>query len=767
MKITSFSLTFFLALGFCSSLLALSLPEVDPVFNGVIGKTISDSKPDYPKPVQAPEGAPNIIVVLIDDAGYGATSTFGGLIRTPALDKLASEGLRYNQFHVSAQCSPTRAALLTGRNDHVAGFGAVGFGGYPGYDGVLKKSTALFADVLRRNGYSTAAFGKWHNTPSWEVTPVGPFDRWPTSVGFEYFYGFMNGQSDQYDPILYRNTTAVNIQNKHNSSYYLTRDLTSDAIAWIQTHDSLAPERPYFLYFATGATHEPLQVADKWIQKYKGKFDQGWDKLREQIFENQKRLGVIPSSAELTPRPKEMPSWDSYSQDMKKVLAHQMEVYAGFLEQTDFELGRLIEASHKTSTGKNTLIFYIAGDNGASSEGGLEGSDDFHTRRQIPETVEERLIHMNELGSPLHENHYASGWAWALCTPFKWQKLIASHFGGTRDPLIVSWPAGISDRGSVRTQFTHVNDIAATIYSITGIQPPDYVDGIKQLPLNGVSFAQSFKQANSASEHHIQIFEQWGNRSIYNDGWIAAARHTIPWSTGIRVNDGGYDQDTWELYNITSDYSEAHDLASVNPAKLEELKGLFESEAIKNNIYPMGGATARADMPVFIGDKKHFVYHASLPRMQPMAAPKFEASHRITARVRVPDKGVSGVLVSDGSRSGGFVLYVKDNRLVYENNTTFSHELIVSSQEIPKGEVELAFEFTRTAKPSEGLAKLYINSHIVAEKHIARLGFDTSGGYKMVGSFGVGQSYASSVSTSFESPNKFTGLLHELDIDLK
>jgi len=766
MKIAPFSLSLLLIASLSLNLSAANLPLPDSTFTGVVGRTLADSVPAYPEAIHAPDGAPNIIVILIDDAGYGATSTFGGMVNTPALDKLAAGGLRYNQFHVSAQCSPTRSALLTGRNDHVAGFGVVGFGGYPGYDGVLKKNTALFADVLRRNGYSTAAFGKWHNTPSWEVTPVGPFDRWPTSVGFEYFYGFMNGQSDQYDPILYRNTTAVNAPNKHNASYHLTHDLASDAITWIQTHDSLAPERPYFMYFATGATHEPMQVADKWIQKYKGKFDQGWDKLREQIFQNQKRLGVIPQNTELTPRPKEMPSWDSYSPEMKKILSHQMEVYAGFLEQTDFELGRLIEASKHTTSAKNTLIFYIAGDNGASSEGGLEGRDDFHTRQDTPPTVEERLSRMNELGSDLHENHYASGWAWALCTPFKWQKLIASHFGGTRDPLIVSWPGHITEQGGLRSQFTHVNDIAATIYSVSGIQAPDMVDGVKQLPLNGVSFAESFIQANVPSDHHIQIFEQWGNRSIYHDGWIAAARHTIPWKTGERIKDSGFDKDTWELYNISEDYSEAHDLALVNPAKLEELKALFDSEAKENQIYPLGGGTGRTDMPVFTGNKKHFVYHSGLPRMQPLAAPKFGTSHRITAHVNIPEKGATGVLVSEGSRAGGFVLYVKDNHLVYENNTTLKHQLIISSSEIPKGKVELTFEFIRTDDPSEGTGKLYINSAIVAEQHIDRLGFETSGGIKMIGSFGVGQSYASSVSKAFESPNKFTGLLQDLIVDL-
>ena len=767
MKKAPFSLGFLGAVLATSTVFAASLPKQDPAFEGVVGKSLEDSTPAYPKAVHPPQGAPNVIVVLLDDAGFGATSTFGGLVKTPQLDKLASEGLRYNQFHVSAQCSPTRAALLTGRNDHVAGFGVVGFGGFPGYDGVLKKNTALFADVLRRNGYSTAAFGKWHNTPTWEITPAGPFDRWPTSVGFEYFYGFLNGQADQYDPILYRNTTAVEAPSKNNPQYHLTHDLANDAISWIQTHDSIASDRPYFLYFATGATHEPLQVADKWIQKYRGKFDQGWDKLREQIFENQKKLGVIPANAELTPRPKELPSWDSYSADMKKILAHQMEVYAGFLEQTDYEIGRLIDAAHSTSTGNNTLIFYIAGDNGASSEGGLEGSDDFHTKQDVTASVNQRLAHMNELGGPLHENHYASGWAWALCTPFKWQKLIASHFGGTRDPLVVSWPSKITDKGGLRTQFAHVNDIAATIYAVAGIEAPESVDGIKQLPLNGVSFAQTFSDVSAPSNHHVQIFEQWGNRSIYQDGWVAAARHTIPWKTGLKIKDSGFDKDVWELYHVSDDFSEAHDLASTNPAKLAELRKLFEHEAIANNIYPLGGGTIRTDMPVSTGEKKHFVYHAGLPRMQPFAAPKFGVSHKITAHVTVPAKGAQGVLVSDGSRAGGFVLYIKDNHLIYENNITFEHERLVSSKEIPFGEVELAFEYIRSEEGSGGTGKLYINSEVVGEKRFEKFGFDITGGLKMMGSFGVGQSFASSVSKAFESPYKFTGSLHDLIVDLK
>ena len=759
----------------CASVAALNglavsaavLPQPEAPFRGKIAPNVVDSIPYLPPPIAAPKGAPNIIVVLLDDVGFGAAGTFGGPVQTPELDRLAAQGLRYNNFTVSAQCSPTRAALLTGRNDHRSGYGTVSFGGYPGYNNVIPKRTALFADVLRRNGYSTAAVGKWHNTPSWEITPVGPFDRWPTGLGFDYFYGIMGALDSQWEPAPYRNTIAVEAPAKPADGYHLTTDLTDEAIRWIQTHESLAPEKPYFLYFATCATHEPHHVGSPWIEKYRGQFDQGWDRLRQQIFERQKRLGVIPADADLTPRPSEMPAWDSYSADERRIFSRQMEVYAGYLEQTDYEVGRLLREVREGPGGDNTLVMYIIGDNGASAEGGLTGVADFHTRKSTPETVPDRLRHLDELGGPGHFDHYAVGWAWALCAPFKWEKMIASHFGGTRNPMVVSWPARIADRGGLRPQFTHVTDIAATIFDVTGIEFPSRVDGVDQVPLDGVSFAPTFAGAAVPAPHRLQVFEQWGNRAIYQDGWIAAARHLVPWTFEAHRNDHTYEQDRWELYHVTADFSEAHDLADRYPEKLKEMEALFDAEARQNDIYPLGGSTKGADIPRFAAGKPVLVYRPSVPRLPATAAPRFDGSHRITADAVIPPSGAAGVILSEGTRSGGFVLYVKGGRLIYENNTTTARDVIVSDVAIPSGPIELAYEFHRETTPVSGTGRLYINGKLVGEAKLARVAWDVMGGYNMPGSFGIGQAYGSPVSPAFELPFRFTGTLRRVRVELK
>ena len=711
-----------------------------------------------PRLVMAPDRAPNIVLILLDDVGFGAAGTFGGPIETPEIDRLASRGLRYNNFRVCAQCSPTRASLLTGRNDHSVGFGTVGYGRARGYDWIWPKSCVSFAEVLRRNGFSTAAFGKWHNTPQWEANPVGPFDRWPTGLGFEYFYGFIGGLNDQWEPSLYRNTTPVEPPATPEQGYYLTTDLANDAMAWIQTHQSLAPEKPYFLYFATGATHEPQQVPKEWVDKYRGQFDQGWDKLREETFARQKKLGVIPTNAELTARVKELPAWDSFSAEERKYLSHQMEVYAGYLAVTDYEVGRLVRTIQSGPRGDNTLIFWIVGDNGASSEGGVEGSS--HYQSPLPGgSVQDRVQHMDELGTPTSRNHYASGWAWAMCTPFRWQKLVASDYGGTTNPLIVSWPATIKDHGGLRAQFAHVNDIAATIYESVGIEFPTVVDGVAQMPLVGVSFADSFDDPAAPSHHHVQIFEQWGNRAVYQDGWIACARHTVPWLPTPKTD---YFIDRWELYHVVDDYSEAHDLADQFPEKLKELQALFDLEATKYNIYPLGGSYYKT--PSSNGNRREFVFYPSLPAILPWAAPSFTDSHRITADVVIPPDGAEGILVTLGSRLGGFSLFVKDNHLVYDCNFyEVEHDVLTSTTPLPQGKVELVYEFTRDdpSKLRQGNGRLYINGETAGE---AKMHGPSAEAF---GTFDIGQARISPVSPAYTLPFKFTGQIEKVRVELK
>ena len=569
------------------------LPIPEPAFKGRIGISAKDSKPDWPKPVTAPKGAPNIVLIMLDDIGFGDTSTFGGPAQTPALDKLAAEGLRYNTFHTTSICSPTRAALLSGRNHHRVGFGDITqtASGYPGYNAFWKKNSASIAEILYQNGYRTTAFGKWHNVPSKESKPSGPYERWPTGLGFEYFYGFMGGQVSQWEPTgLYRNTTPVDPPATAAQGYHLTTDLTDDAIRWLNTHESLSPDQPYLLYFAPGAVHEPHHAPKQWIDRYRGKFDRGWDKIREEIFARQKKLGVIPASTKLTQRPKAIPAWDSLSSDQKKLYARQMEVYAGFVAHTDAEVGRLLEKVRSGPDADNTLIIYIVGDNGAAGQMGLDGG--FVGKLT---TVQEQLQHIDDLGSEkVARNFYSAGWAWVGSTPFQGWKRIASHLGGTRNPLIISWPAHIKDKGGLRSQFTYVTDVAATIYDVTGIPFPSSVNGTPQQPLDGVSFAHTFNNVDAISHHYVQYFEVRGYRAIYKDGWVAAARHRTPWDWWDKnEKNDNYQDDRWELYHVATDFSQAHDVAAQYPEKLKALRTLFHQEASRNNVYPLGASFQR------------------------------------------------------------------------------------------------------------------------------------------------------------------------------
>jgi arylsulfatase A-like enzyme len=741
----------------------------DPAFKGKVTLSAKDSVPNWPQPAQAPAGAPSVVVILLDDIGFADTSTFGGIAQTPELTRLAAAGLRYNNFNTTATCSPTRAALLSGRNHHRVGFGvAEAVAGFPGYNFVWKKSTVSIPEVLRRSGYSTAAFGKWHNTPPWEMSPLGPFDHWPTGSGFEYFYGFMGGREDEWEPSsLYRNTIPVEPPATPQQGYHLTTDLTNEAIRWLHTHESLAPGKPYFLYFATGAVHSPHQAPREWIDPYRGKFDRGWDSLREEVFQRQKQLDVIPVDAELTPRPQSVPAWDSLSADQKKLFARQMEVYAGFISHTDHEVGRLLKAVQQGPGGDNTLVLYIVGDNGASPEGGIDGSMDALT------SVEDQLKHLEDLGGPLiPSNEYSDGWAWLGATPFKGWKWVASYFGGVRNPMIVSWPTRIKRGGGLRRQFTHVNDVAATIYDVTGIHLPSVVDGVKQQPLDGVSFAYTFDHPDSPSRHRIQYFEMVGNRAIYDDGWVAAATHFDPASK--TTPDLNFASDRWQLYHVDTDFSEAHDLATEYPGKLRGLRQLFDHEARKNEVYPLLAILASTKGEASVTDeKREFVYYPETPRLPRTAMPPLSGtSYLITAQAVIPDIGAQGVILSYGGRESGFAFYVKNDRLYYESNPlNGTHEIIASDIEVPHGKVTLAFEFTKEKDiktgpwgkmVSAGIGRLFINGKVAG---LSKMTDASQSAY--FASLGVGEAFGSPVSNAFQPPFAFTGALERVKVELK
>jgi arylsulfatase len=762
---------------------AETLPRPEAAFSGRVGLTRLDSTPAWPQPPQAAQGAPNVVLILLDDVGFGATSTFGGLARTPHLDQLAADGLRFNRFHTSAISSPTRAALLTGRNQHQVGFGNLQNipAGYPSYNTIWKKETASVAEVLKQNGYSTAAFGKWHNTPNWEISAAGPFDRWPTGLGFEHFYGFLAGEDSQWEPHLYRDTVAVEAPAKPEQGYHLTTDLVNEAVHWLHDHQVAAPARPYFLYFASGAVHTPHHVPREWIERSRGRYDQGWDRLREEVYARQKRLGVIPADALLTPRPAGLPAWEGLGAEQKRLYARQMEVYSAYLEHTDAEVGRLLDEVRRSPGGDNTLVLYIVGDNGGSAEGGLDGTitNEAGVLVGADESVASQLAHVDDLGGPGVANHYAAAWAWATTTPFQWTKQVASHFGGTRNPLVVSWPGHVRAPEQVRSQFGHVNDIAATIYDAARITPPEVVNGVSQIPLEGKSLLASFTDPKAPEQHQTQYFEIFGNRAIYQDGWVAAAKRNYqPWNLLHelgKVFDPDFEHDRWELYHVDQDYSEARDLAAAQPAKLEELKAVFDREARRNGVYPLVPFPLGA--PTIPGKRTSFVLPGDISALPQAALPDLTGrSHRIEASLQVAPGGARGVIVAEGGRYGGFSLYVKDGRLIYENNT-FGQErqTIVASELLPEGRVSVAYEFSAdigglssllsiVPLPKGGTGRLYLQGKLVGEGRLDKFGaFGTSFGE----SFDIGRDRNSAVSAAYEAPFAFTGKVQEVRLEVR
>nr|WP_231663729.1 arylsulfatase [Pseudanabaena sp. 'Roaring Creek'] len=746
------------------------LPIPQTPFKGKIGTTYKESQPDFPKLVQAPAKAPNVLLVLLDDVGFGQTSTFGGLIETPNLDRLAARGLRYNQFHTTALCSPTRAALLTGRNHHSVSTGVTTerASGFPGYTAILPRSAATIAEILRSNGYNTAAFGKWHNTPDYETSAVGPFDRWPTSLGFDYFYGFLGRNTNQWTPNLVENTQHIQ-QPLDRPDYHLTPDLVDHAINWILTQQSIAPDKPFFAYLAPGATHAPHHAPKEWIDKYQGKFDQGWDKLRADIFERQLQLGIIPADTKLTPRPAQIPAWDSLTPTEQKVYAHQFEVFAGFLGHTDAEVGRVIDAIERIGELDNTLIIFIAGDNGGSAEGGLTGgANEFKFYNGVAESPEEVLATIDDLGSPKTFNHFHAAWAWAIDSPFQWTKQIASHFGGTRNGLVVAWGDRIKDKGGIRSQFHHVIDIAPTILEAVGIKEPKLVNGTKQKPIEGTSLVYSFDDPATASTHKTQYFEMLGNRAIYDRGWVAAARHgRLPWE---RVSNTTFDEDKWELYHIDRDFSESQDLAQEHPQKLAELQGLFLKEAKKYQVLPLDDRTVqRFDVntrPSVTTGRNSFIYYTAVTGITEGSAPNTKnRSFRIVADIDA-QAGAEGILVTQGGRFSGWSLFLKDGKPTYAYNYLNSDRTIIQSSEpvaIGKSTVKFDFAYDGSGIGAGGIGKLFINDKQVAEGRIEktvsfRIGSDES--------FDVGQDTGTSVVDSYQVPFKFTGNLERVKLDL-
>ena len=707
------------------------LPIPDRPRTGLVTYDAKDPDTKFPPitPLRPPKGAPNVLIVLIDDAGFGSSSAFGGPCNTPTAERLAAEGLKYTRFHTTALCSPTRQACLTGRNHHTVGMGGITemATSAPGYNSIRPNTCAPLALTLKLNGYSTAQFGKCHEVPVWETSPVGPFDAWPTGGGgFEYFYGFIGGEANQWYPSLYEGTTPIEVKKTPEEGYHLMEDMTDKAIDWIGQQKALTPDKPFFVYFAPGATHAPHHVPKEWADKYKGKFDQGWDKLREETFARQKKLGVIPPDCELTPRHKEIPAWDAMPAALKPVLIRQMEVYAGFLEYADHHVGRLVDAIKKLNLLDDTLIYYIIGDNGASAEGTLNGT--FNellgpNGGAALETTEFLIAQIDKLGGPDSYNHYAVGWAHALDTPYQWTKQVASHWGGTRNGTIVHWPKVIKGKGEIRSQFCHVIDVAPTILEAAGLPQPQFVNGIQQHPIEGVSMAYSFNDANAADQHETQYFEMFGNRAIYHNGWTAVTRHKTPWVfMGEKVP--AFDDDIWELYDTNKDWSQANNLAAQMPEKLHELQRLFLTEAARHNVLPLDdrlGERFNSDMagrPKLIKGKSQILFGRMGRLSENCVLNLKNKSHSVTAEIVVPASGARGRYCR-ARRQHGRLESLRQGRQtqICYNFVGVQRSYAESSSPLPSGQhqVRMEFAYDGGGLGKGGTAILYVDGKKVGE----------------------------------------------------
>ena len=763
------------------------LPPPDPKFEGVIREKASDSKEWWPPRVVPPKGAPNVLLIMTDDVGFAAPGTFGGVVPTPAMDRIAKSGLRYTNFHSTSLCSPTRAALITGRNHHSVGNGVVGeiSTGFPGYDSIIKIENGTIGTILKGNGYATSWFGKNHNTPSWQASQAGPFDQWPNGMGFEYFYGFVGGDASQWQPNLFRNTTAI-YPFQGNPGWNLETAMADEAIQYMKQLKELAPGKPFFIYYVPGATHAPHHPTPEWIKKISDMhlFDGGWNKVRETIFANQKRLGIMPENAKLTPWPKELPEWDSLTWEQKKLFIKQADVYGAYLAYADHEIGRVIQAVEDLGELNNTLIIYISGDNGASAEGMLDGTpNEFTTFNGVAVPVKDQFLWYEFWGSDRTFPHFAAEWAWAMDTPFKWVKQVPSHFGGTAQGVAMSWPGHIQDVGGVRRQFHHVIDIVPTILEATGIPAPDTVNGIKQRPIEGTSMAYTWDKANAnaRTRHTTQYFEMLGNRAIYHDGWVAATTPaTLPWELSSAPPPDVITGYKWELYNVMEDPTQFNDLAARMPEKLKQMQSLFYLEAKKHNVLPLNNTTLQrwnSPRPDLTAGRTVFTYSGGLTGVPKSAAPSIlNKSYTITAEVTIPEGGAEGMIVTEGGRFGGYGLFLSKGvfglgrgKPVFLYNLLDLKRTTWEGPELGAGKHTIVFDFK---SDGPGLGKggtgvLYVDGKEVARnsmEHTTPITFPEDE------TFDIGQDTRTGVAMveyRYDPPFKFTGKIDKLTFKLE
>jgi arylsulfatase A-like enzyme len=754
------------------------LPVPDRAYVGLTTYDAKDPATKFPPivPLRPPAGAPNILIVLLDDVGFAASSAFGGLINTPTAERLAANGLKYTRFHTTALCSPTRQALLTGRNHHSVNMGGICeiATSAPGYSSVLPKDKAPLAMTLKLNGYATAQFGKCHEVPVWETSPMGPFDQWPTGGGgFEYFYGFIGGETNQWYPAIYEGTTPIEPAKTPEQGYHFTEDMTDKAIKWVRQQKALMPDKPFFMYYAPGACHAPHHVPKEWWEKYRGKFDQGWDQLREETFARQKALGVIPPNAALTQRPEEIPAWDDMPEALKPILKRQMEVYTGFLEHTDHHIGRLIDTLNDLEILDDTLIYYIIGDNGASAEGSPNGC--FNEMAVLNgmagiETPEFLTSKIDDFGGPEAYNHYAVGWAHAMCTPYQWTKQVASHWGGTRNGTIVQWPRRITTRGEMRTQFHHVIDVAPSVLEAAGLPAPTVVNGIQQAPIEGVSMLYSFGDTRAEGRRELQYFEMFCNRGIYHQGWTAVTRHSTPWvATALRP----LDEDVWELYG-PDDWTQARNLARENPKKLAELQRLFLIEAAKYHVLPLDDRRFErfnpdlAGRPQLVRGNSQLLF-GGMGRLSENSVVNIKnKSHAVTAELVVPASGANGVIIAQGGSVGGWSLYAKDGKLKYCYNF-FGIKLFhtEATQPIPAGkhQVRMEFKYSGGGLAKGGAVALFVDGQQVGT---GRVDMTQPMAFSADETCDVGQEAGSPVSPDYgPHGNAFSGEVNWVQLDLE
>ena len=749
------------------------LPIPPKPFKGHMGLRESESTLDFPPEVSAPRGAPNILLIMPDDVGFGASSAFGGPVPTPAIERVANAGLRYNQFHTTALCSPTRAALISGRNHHSNATGVimeVGTG-FPGYNSLMPKSNGTVAQVLKGNGYNTAWYGKNHNVPDWHSSQAGPFDLWPTGLGFEQFFGFIGGDTSQFTPAIFDGTRPIE-PDKGEDEYHLDVDMADRAITYIREQNALAPDKPFFIYYAPGTSHAPHHAPKEWIEKFKGQFDQGWDKVREETFKRQKKMGIIPRNTKLTPRPDQLRAWNSLNDQQKELYARMMEVYAAALSHMDHQIMRIIDAVEETGELDNTLIIYLVGDNGASAEGspdGLLNEMTFFNNIQVP--FEDTYARMDELGGPNTFGHFPAAWAHAMDTPFQWTKQIASHFGGTRNALAISWPARIEGGGDVRSQFHHVVDITPTILEAAGVPAPASINGVAQSEIEGVSMVYSFDNPDAPSERRTQYFEMFGNRAIYNDGWVAATTPPeAPWVSVTKDSDPINDWE-WELYNIDKDFSQANNVADKNPEKLKEMQYLFYGEARKYNVLPIDNKKVKRmdirNRPSLTLGRDKFTYYDGMVRIPEGTAPDFKnKSHAISAQVEIGEGDNDGMIVTQGGRFGGWGMYIHEGRPKYVYNLANLERTFIVGELLPPGKHTIRYEFEYDGGAgfgNGGTGTLFVNGNQVAQERIDRtMGIRIS----LDETFDVGADAGEPVSEDYKVPFEIEATLSRVDVHL-